>query len=152
MCCFCREEVLLCRSASRHVRGSTSFSNYHRNVLLSADDRGTRAGRKQIHIFFLLFPGIFSVVVRSDECTRDGRRTKKISLGAPARYVKKEANKNKKCSHGAFYHVRLAACHDLTLRYLLVSVSLGGKSISLRRYCENASASERGRVRHPPRT
>lgn len=25
------------------------------------------------------------------------------------------------------------------LRYLLVSVSLGGKSISLRRYCENAS-------------
>lgn len=77
--------------------------------------------------------------MRGDEYTRDERRTKKISLGAPACYVKKEANENKKCAHGVFYHVRLAACHDLTLRYLLVSVSLGGKSISLRRYCENAS-------------
>lgn len=34
---------------------------------------------------------------------------------------------------------RATTTHDLTLRYLLVSVSLGGKSISLRRYCENAS-------------
>lgn len=77
--------------------------------------------------------------MRGDEYTRDERRTKKISLVAPARNVKKEVDENKKCAHGMFYHVRLAACHDLTLRYLLVSVSLGGKSISLRRYCENAS-------------
>lgn len=53
-----------------------------------------------------------------------------------------------------FYHVRLAACHDLTLRYLLVSVSLGGKSISLRRYCENCEihqrASNRGHARYAP--
>lgn len=100
--------------------------------------------------------GIFSVVVRGDECTRDDRRTKKISLGASTRYVKKEANVKikKKSAYGVFYHVRLAACHDLTLRYLLVSVSLGGKSISLRRYCENCEmhqrASNRGRVRYAP--
>lgn len=34
---------------------------------------------------------------------------------------------------------RATATHDLTPRYLLVSVSLGGKSISSRRYCENAT-------------
>jgi hypothetical protein len=34
---------------------------------------------------------------------------------------------------------RATITHDLTSWYLLVSVSLGGKSISLRRYCENAS-------------
>lgn len=137
-----REEVLLRRSAPRRrVRGSENFSNYRRNILLSADDRRREpVGNK--HAFFpplLSPPGGFSLSSCSgDEFARDERRTKKISLGASARYVKKETNENKKYAYGVFYHVRLAACHDLTLRYLLVSVSLGGKSISLRRYCENA--------------
>lgn len=65
-----------------------------------------------------------------------------------------ECENKKKYAYGVFYHVRLAACHDLTLRYLLVSVSLGGKSISLRRYCENCEmhqrASNRGRARYAP--
>jgi len=69
--------------ATRRVRGSTNFSNYRRNVLLSAE---TRAENEH---FFLLPEGIYPYVVRGDEFTHDEQRTKKISLGASARFVKK---------------------------------------------------------------
>lgn len=100
-CCFRRRwtgrSIISPRRSARRcrVRGSANFSNYRRNILLSADDRRREPVGKQTCFFSPLryhHQGIFSVVVRGDECTRDDRRTKKISLGASTRYVKKEAN------------------------------------------------------------